>query len=84
MIFGGTISEGSEIVVKPENASSVSTLESFRGKKVGCYRMETGHMVMKGLLREIGFDLHNWQIRLREEHAAQTACRVALSGIGSR
>ncbi|MGI6174945.1 MAG: ABC transporter substrate-binding protein [Christensenellales bacterium] len=57
VVFGGTIAEGSEIVVLPENAGSVHTLEDFRGKRVGCYRMETGHMVTKGLLRQAGFDL---------------------------
>ena len=57
VVFGGTISEGSEIVTLPENAASIQSLEDFRGKKIGCYRMETGHMVMKGLLREAGFDL---------------------------
>lgn len=57
VVFGGTISEGSEIVTLPENAHSIKTLEDFRGKRIGCYRMETGHMVMKGLLREAGFDL---------------------------
>ncbi len=54
VVFGGTISEGSEIIVTPENAGTINTLEDFRGKTIGCYRMETGHMVMKGLLREAG------------------------------
>lgn len=57
VVFGGTISEGSEIVVLPENADSIQTLEDFRGKKIGCYRMETGHMVTKGLLREAGINI---------------------------
>lgn len=59
VVIGGTISEGSEIVVLPENEGTIETLEDFRGKRIGCYRMETGHMVMKGLLREAGFDLEN-------------------------
>lgn len=57
VVIGGTISEGSEIVVLPENKDTIQSLEDFRGKKIGCYRMETGHMVMKGLLRNAGFDL---------------------------
>lgn len=57
VVIGGTISEGSEIVVRPEDAGTTHSLEDFRSKKIGCYRMETGHMVMKGLLRENGFDL---------------------------
>ncbi len=59
VIFGGTISEGSEIIVTPENANMIQTLEDFRGKRIGCYRMETGHMVIKGLLSEAGMDINN-------------------------
>ena len=53
-VFGGTIAEGSECVTLPENADLYKTAEDFRGKKIGCFRMETGHMVMKGWLREQG------------------------------
>ena len=56
VVFGGTISEGSEIIGLPEAKGTVEKLEDFKGKKMGCYRMETGHMVMKGLLREAGYD----------------------------
>lgn len=59
VVFGGTISEGSEIVVTAENEGGFKNIEDFRGKKIGCYRMETGHMVMKGLLRESGMDIEN-------------------------
>lgn len=56
VVFGGTIAEGSELVVKPENRGTFKKPEDFIGKKVGCYRMETGHMVTKGWLREHGID----------------------------
>lgn len=52
VIFGGTISEGSEGVVA--DGAEYTTLEQFEGKKIACFRMETGHMVLKGLLREAG------------------------------
>ena len=55
-VFGGTISEGSECVTLPENADLYKEAEDFRGKKIGCFRMETGHMVMKGYLREHGLE----------------------------
>ncbi len=54
VVFGGTISEGSELVVRPENRGAFRKPRDFMGKKIGCYRMETGHMVMKGWLRENG------------------------------
>lgn len=59
VIFGGTISEGSEIIVTPENAGMIQSLEDFRGKRIGCYRMETGHMVIKGLLKQDGMDINS-------------------------
>lgn len=52
VIFGGTISEGSEGVVA--DGTKYTDLSQFEGKKIACFRMETGHMVMKGLLREAG------------------------------
>lgn len=52
VIFGGTISEGSEgVTAKDEKYTELS---QFEGKKIACFRMETGHMVLKGLLREAG------------------------------
>ena len=58
-VFGGTISEGSECLTLPENADAYKTAEDFRGKKIGCFRMETGHMIMKGYLRENGLDINS-------------------------
>lgn len=52
VIFGGTISEGSEGIVKGDE--KYTELSQFEGKRFGCFRMETGHMIMKGLLREAG------------------------------
>ncbi|MBQ1502356.1 MAG: ABC transporter substrate-binding protein [Firmicutes bacterium] len=57
VIFGGTISEGSEGVTLPENADRFKSLDGFQGARLACYRMETGHMVMKGLLREHGYNV---------------------------
>ncbi len=61
VIIGGTISEGSEAITLPENAGLYQTAQDFKGKRVGCYRMETGHMVMKGLLREAGLTIGEGQ-----------------------
>ena len=57
VLFSGTVTEGGEIITLPENAKSLDTLEKFRNKRIGCYRMETGQMVLRGLLRDAGFDL---------------------------
>lgn len=57
VVYGGTIAEGSEAITKKENAGKYKSVEDLKGKKIGCFRMETGHMVVKGLCREAGMDL---------------------------
>ena len=42
VIFGGTISEGSEGITKDD--VEYTQLSDFAGKTIGCFRMETGHM----------------------------------------
>lgn len=54
VIFGGTISEGSEGISLEE--TKITSLDQLKGKKIGCFRMETGHMVLKGLLRDAGIE----------------------------
>jgi len=58
VIFGGTIAEGSECITLAENVDKFKEAEDFIGTKIGCFRMETGHMVMKGWLREQGIDVN--------------------------
>lgn len=58
-VIAGTISEGSEIIVTPENADTIKSAQDYIGKKIGCFRMETGHMVIKGYLREADIDINN-------------------------
>lgn len=59
VIFGGTIAEGSECITLKENTDKYKAAEDFKGTRIGCFRMETGHMVMKGWLREQGVDVEN-------------------------
>lgn len=56
VIFGGTIAEGSQMIVTKEKLSTITDLSDFAGKKVACVRAETGHMIAKGLMRETGID----------------------------
>ena len=58
VIFGGTIAEGSECITLKKNVGKFKKAEDFKGKKIACFRMETGHMVMKGWLREQGLDVN--------------------------
>lgn len=59
VIFAGTIAEGSECITLAKNVDKYNEAKDFIGAKIGCFRMETGHMVMKGWLREQGVDVEN-------------------------
>lgn len=74
VIFGGTVTNGSECVTLIENKDKYKTAEDFRGKKIGCFRMETGHMVVKSWLRENGIvDGEDVEFILLESSAAEVA-----------
>lgn len=57
VIFGGTVTNGSECVTLAENKDNYKKAEDFKGKKIACFRMETGHMVTKSWLREQGLKI---------------------------
>lgn len=57
VIFGGSVTNGSECVTLIENKDKYKKAEDFKGKKIACFRMETGHMVMKSWLRSNGLKI---------------------------
>ena len=57
VIFGGTVTNGSEALVLAENKDKYKSAEDFKGKKIACFRMETGHMVTKSWLRQQGLKI---------------------------
>ena len=57
VIFGGTVTDGSECVTLAENKDKYKKAEDFKGKKIACFRMETGHMVTKSWLRSQGLKI---------------------------
>ena len=59
VIFGGTVTDGSECITLIENKDKYKKAEDFKGKKIACFRMETGHMVTKSWLREQGLKIAN-------------------------
>ena len=59
VIFGGTVTNGSECVTLIENKDNYKTAEDFKGKLIACFRMETGHMVTKSWLRKQGLKISN-------------------------
>lgn len=59
VIFGGTVTDGSECITLIENKDKYKKPEDFKGKKIACFRMETGHMVTKSWLRENGLKIGN-------------------------
>lgn len=74
VIFGGTVANGSECVTLIEHKDDYKKPEDFRGKKIGCFRMETGHMVTKSWLRQNGIeDGKDVEFVLLESSAAEVA-----------
>ena len=57
VIFGGTVLDGSECVTLAENKDKYKKAEDFKGKKIACFRMETGHMATKSWLRKNGLKI---------------------------
>ncbi len=57
VIFGGTVTDGSECITLTENKDKYKKAEDFKGKKIACFRMETGHMVTKSWLRQQGLKI---------------------------
>ena len=74
VIFGGTVADGSECVTLIENKDAYKKPEDFKGKKIGCFRMETGHMIAKSWLRQNGIeDGKDVEFILLESSAAEVA-----------
>lgn len=88
-VFGGTIAEGSECIVKPENKDKYVKLEDFENAKVAYFPMETGHLVMQGLLNDAGkYNPDNWVIMSDQQSIIQAVakgecdCGFLNSGMG--
>ena len=60
VVFGGTISEGSEVVCLPENSDNYKKLDDLAGKTIACVRPETGHLFAVDYLQNAGIDDVNW------------------------
>lgn len=56
VIMGGTVSEGSQALVRPENRDMIKDIRDFKGKTVAYVRLETGQMVMKNEMVKAGLD----------------------------
>ena len=56
-VFGGTASEGSEIMCAADSDLKLESLEDFVGLKVGCFMAETGQMVLKSALLDAGYTI---------------------------
>lgn len=89
VVFGGTIAEGSECIVKPANKDKYVKLEDFENAKVAYFPMETGHLVMQGLLNDAGkYNPDNWVIMSDQQSIIQAVakgecdCGFLNSGMG--
>ena len=88
-VFGGTIAEGSECITLPENKDKFTKLEDFADAKIAYFPMETGHIVMQGLMAEAGtYNPDNWVIMSDQSSEVQAVlkgdvdCCFVNSGYG--
>lgn len=74
-IIGGTVLDGSEIIVPKDFDKELKTAEDFKGYKFGFHRPETGQIAFRAWLIENGVDINNdiEFIPLDNEHALCTA-----------
>ena len=56
-VFGGTASEGSEIMAAQGRGLSITSAEDFVGLTIACQMPETGQMVLKNYLLEQGYTI---------------------------
>ena len=60
VIYGGTISEGSEAACLPENQEKFSDINNLGDTKITCMRPETGHMFIQDYLKQNGIENVEW------------------------
>ena len=79
-VIGGTIAEGSECVMTPENAATYTDgdLTWFAGKRVACVRPETGHMIMMQKIAQAGVDMTT--VKFVELDGFQSVVEAVLKG----
>ena len=79
-VIGGTIAEGSECVMTPENAATYTDgdLTWFAGKTVACVRPETGHMIMMQKIAQAGVDMTT--VKFVELDGFQSVVEAVLKG----
>jgi len=56
-VFGGTVSEGSEIMAAKGSGITVKTADDLKGKTIACQMPETGQMVLKNYLLQHGYTI---------------------------
>lgn len=76
VVFGGTIAEGSECIVLPKNKDKYVTVDDFADAKIAYFPMETGHLVMQGLLNDAGkYNPDNWIIMSDQQSIIQAVAK---------
>lgn len=80
-VFGGTVSEGSEIMAAKGKDIQIKKAEDFVGKTIACQMPETGQMVLKDYLKKEGYtigspdeDVDVQFIYVNDSHTAMEGC----------
>lgn len=78
-IFGGTVLDGSEIIVPKSFDKELKTAEDFKGYKFGFHRPETGQIAFRAWLINNGIDI-NKDITFIPLDNEQALCEAVVKG----
>lgn len=78
-IFGGMMTDGQAIIVRPERLAEFKTLQNYRGKKVALVKLTTGDVVFRLALKKAGLD-PNKDVNRIEFPSPGTVVEAVLKG----
>lgn len=78
-IIGGHLEGGHPILTKKENAGQYTSLESYKGKKVGTIRIFTSDIVFRSALEDAGIDWEN-EVEIIEFKTGSMLLEAVASG----
>lgn len=78
-IIGGHLEGGHPIVTKKENAGQYTSMESYKGKKVGTIRIFTSDIVFRSALEDAGIDWEN-EVEIVEFKTGSILLEAVASG----
>lgn len=79
-IFGGTVLNGSEILVRDDFTAPLETQEDFRGYNIGYHRPETGQVYFRAWLKDAGLDIDGGDVTFTPMDTEQALVEATIKG----